>query len=188
MVERLALTGGHGGERLAEQHELDDLHRSRRAARRLARHRRDSRNPGGGEDRRIECSSLLCFLRVPEKRNDLLHGLSCRDGVEGTARPRALIQDRPLRAPRFPPIVDRARAASTSAGRKFPPCRRTGAYRRAPVSRALTRALSRTASLGKTITRSPGCRPASTSAFSPLRGPSCTLRSRARLPSTTNVA
>ena len=73
MIERIERAGAHRHERLPEQNELDDFHRSRRAARRFARQRSDAGDPRVGKDRRIKRRSLLRFVGVPEKWNDHLN-------------------------------------------------------------------------------------------------------------------
>src|ERR1700730_8705098 len=75
MVERIERAGAHGDKGLPEKNELDDFHRTRWAARGLARHRRDASNARVGKNRCVERAGLLSLLGIPKERRDLLQGI-----------------------------------------------------------------------------------------------------------------
>src|SRR5206468_12307094 len=106
VVEWIERACAHRREGLAEKRELDDLHRSRRAARRLARHRGDARDPRVGENGRIECRGLFSLFRIPKEGYDLLHGVLLGRvwGRLTVSRTSSAREQGP--APGFHPVID----------------------------------------------------------------------------------
>src|SRR5206468_9860397 len=76
VVERFLLTGGHGRERLTAQNEFDHLHRSRRAARRFTRQRRDAGHARVRKDGGVKRGGLFGLLGIPDKGRNFRHQLS----------------------------------------------------------------------------------------------------------------